>query len=74
LIRKKTAAARSARVYVTPNTKEEGALLDVLHLYGMARIVDCDEQGMYIDLTPPAHWTASRKGKFKKAIAHARGE
>ena len=75
LIRKKTAApVDSTRLYVTPNSDEERAVLDVLQLYGLPRIINSDEHGMYIDLTPPAHWAANRNRKFRQAIDHVRGE
>ena len=59
------------RLYITPNTRQERDVLDVMRLYGLQAVILTDAQGTYVDLTPPDYWSKSRKRRFKEAIKRA---
>ena len=59
------------RLYVTPETKQERDVLDVMRLYGLPLVIETDELGTYVDLTPPPYWSGRRKQMFNAAIDKA---
>ncbi len=56
------------RIYVTPKSKIEQELLEVLRSYGMAPVRAADKDGTYYDVTPPKYWLSNRRTVFRRAI------
>ena len=59
------------RLYITPNTRQERDVLDMMRLYGLPTVVETDDRGTYVDITPPEYWIELRKRAFKVAIDRA---
>ncbi len=55
-------------LYVKPNTKAHLAAVEVLRSYGIDTVLQEDQRGKFLDVTPPAHWQDSRRARFEEAI------
>jgi hypothetical protein len=60
------------RLYVKPKTKGYHSAAEFLRLHGIDPVLKRDEQGSYLDATPPEYWGERRKRVFESAIERLR--